>query len=337
MSMLATRGQRGAWPWSVLGALLLALGLPACAVTQHQVYPSAPIRSAQGDADAELTWLMENDVGVLAAVRVRAAKGSKLVRAALVQPLAPHDACPSDQNGCDELDPRFTTGTTAGVHGYGPDYVLIFPRYAGLAQLAGRPRVLLDVESGGTHRAVELDLSNVTFSGGNWGMSGAIRYRPPAVVHPRLGHAVTLSLGGERWLGRTRLHLGYEIGIAGCRAASAPDEASCPKKSRTWLYGGVLDATHDFRLNQAVTLGIGLGYGVLRLATDESSPIESSWRHGPRLSLQFLRTPLAVRRFADEPPKQATAPALSLELLFRDRFVAPRLVPSVAWTYGVAF
>jgi hypothetical protein len=301
------------------------------------VYPSAPIRSAQADADAELTWLMENDVGVLAAVRVRAMEGSKLERAALVQPLAPHDACPSSQNGCDPLDPRFTTGTTAAIHGHGPDYVLVFPRYAGLGELGGNPRVLLDVERGGAHRAIELDLSKVTFSGGDWGMSGAARYRPPAVVHPRLGHAVTLALGGDRWLGRTRLHLGYEIGLAGCRAASAPDEASCPKKSRPWLFGGVLDATHDLRLNHAVTLGIGLGYGVLRLATDESSPIEPSWRHGPRLSLQFLRTPLDVRRFADEPPKQATAPELSLELLFRDRFVAPRLVPSVAWTYGVAF
>ncbi|MES1185062.1 MAG: hypothetical protein ABUL60_14705, partial [Myxococcales bacterium] len=262
--MLATGGQRGAGPWAVLGTLLFGLGLPGCAVTQHQVYPSAPIRSANADADAQLTWLMENDVGVLAAVRVRAAEGNKLVRAALVQPLAPHDACPNDQSGCDELDPRFTTGTTAAIHGHGSDYVLIFPRYAGLRELGGAPRVLLDVERGGTHRAIELDLSNVTFSSGNWGLSGAIRYRPPDVVHPRLGHAVTLSLGGDRWLGRTRLHLGYEIGIAGCRAASAPDEASCPQKSRPWLYGGVLDATHGFRLNRAVTLGIGLGYGVLR-------------------------------------------------------------------------
>lgn len=95
--MWAPGRQRGARPWPALSALLLGLGLSACAVTQHQVYPSAPIRSAQGDANAELTWLMENDVGVLAAVRVVAAEGSKLERAALVQPLAPHDGGGSPQ------------------------------------------------------------------------------------------------------------------------------------------------------------------------------------------------------------------------------------------------
>jgi len=323
----------------VCGALFGTSWVGCASFTERQAYPTAPVRAAQGRARAELVWLLERAGAVVALVRLEAPAESTVARAVLVQPPAPHSVCPARENGCDPLDPRFTTGTVAKIDEQGSEYVLLFPRYGALHELAKEPRLLLDVKVGDQHQAVELalDPSGVQFRSGNWGLGGAIRYRPPAAIGRRVGNAVTGELGAARWLGRTRLYLGYEIGLAGCRARSASEDAQCRAEDDFGLFGSALRADYYLRLDRTITLGLGLGYVGLFVAEKDSSLVDPAFRHGPRLSLQLLRTPQAIRRFADEPPRLAGGPELTLELLFRDRFAGARIAPGAAWAYGVAF
>jgi hypothetical protein len=319
--------------------LLAALVSAGCGLlTQNEARPTIPIRTVRSAVSVELVSLGAYLGGVAARVRVDAPAGAKLQRAALVQPAAAYNSCPASQNACDPLDERFTTGTSAQVIGEGPEYVLVFPSYGALRDLAANPQLLLDVVSGGSHEALQLELGRAaTYRSGDWGVSGAFRYRLPAVMDRRLDDTFSYEGGFDRWLGRTRLHLGYELGYVGCRSRTAAEQASCDEHPGLFVLGASSGATSYLRLSSELTLGVGLGYELLWFPAARRALDLPMLRHGPRLSLDLLQTPRHIRRFEAGPPKLAVGPELALELLFRDRFRAPRVVPSIAWVYGAVF
>jgi hypothetical protein len=319
-------------------ALLMALAAAACApVTLREAWPTEPIRATNARTSVEVRWAGTRDGAFAMAVRVKAAAGARLERAALVQASAPYQRCSDQQAACDAVDSRFTTGTSARVVGDGPDYLLLFPSFGAQRELAENPRLLLDIAAETTHTPLELDLSRATFESGSWGMGGAIRYRPAGVLARRVEHMVSGELGAERWLGATRLHLGYEIGFGYC--CSLPKGLVAADEDGQLLVpmGGQLSATHYARLDAKVTLGLGIGYEALWLLPSERPPDVPAMLHGPRLRLQLVETTPRIARFADEPPKLAAGPELAFELLFEDRFEHPRLAPSLALAYWVTF
>jgi hypothetical protein len=322
--------------WLTLVAALLFSG---CAlVTQREGHPTRPIRTARSSVSAELVSLGAYAGGVAAKVRIAPPRGAKLERAALVQPAAAYTSCPASQNACDPLDERFTTGTSAEIKGGGSEYFLIFPSYGALRDLAAEPQLLLDIVSNGKHEALQLELGRAaTYRSGDWGASGAFRYRSAASLDRRLNGAFSYEGGFDRWLGRTRLHLGYELGYVGCRASSAAERASCDDHPGLFLAGAQTGATGYLRLSSTFTLGAGLSYELLWLPAARRALGLPTLRHGPRLSLDLLLTPADIRRFEAEPPRLVAGPQLAMELLFRDRFTAPRVVPSIAWVYGAPF
>ncbi|HKY36010.1 MAG TPA: hypothetical protein VJN18_08730 [Polyangiaceae bacterium] len=316
---------------------LLTLPALACSpVTFREAYPKPLLRSKQEPVSAELHWISYGPGVVRIGIGVKGAAKARLERAALTQTGEPYGQC-HPEAACDPLDSRFTTGTTADIQGSEPRYGLAFPFFGADRELHGSPQLLLDVATPAGHRLIELDLTRTTFVSGNWGLGGAIRYRPPRFVARRVGHALSAELAAERWLGWTRLRLGYEIGWACCDVLARIERA---QEDREVLIpvGGQLSAVHYVRLSRAFTLGIGLGYEVLvPLPSEELPPGIPALLHGPRFTLQLARTTPRLPHFVDEPPKAAVAPELALELLFEDRFSAPRVVPSLGWAYWISF
>lgn len=282
---------------------------------------------------------------------------ARIARAALTHPTTERDRCDAQSTACDELDPRFSTATTALIPPRGGKrFLLLFPEFGAASALAGEPRLLLDVELDGKHQLLELDLSRErSFRLSRWGIGRGLRYRPPGLLTEHFGHEVSAELGVDRWLGTTRLRLAAELGLAGCRGA-APEGARCPKDGLLLPLGLGLHATNFLQLGSALTLGIGLGYegvavigryrpdpkqvrvfvgnGTLTERTDRG-PGAYTFLHGPRLSLLLAPSAPKVPRFPSGPPNTQLGLELSLELLGREAFEQPVLLPAIGYSFSL--
>jgi hypothetical protein len=299
--------------------------------------PERPITAVRGPVAAEVDWAGTRVDEFLVVLTLRGPEGARITRAALTQPNPA--VCPADPVRCAE---RFSLAMTARVVGGGPRFVLAFPLYGAKDELARKPELLVEVtmQSGKTE-LFALDLSATEFQSGDWGIGGAIRYRPPGVINSYFGHAVTAELGADRWLGATRVRLDYEIGFTNCPGTNVVEYASCIPDEALVPAGGAVGATHYVN-SDPVTFGVGLGYGVFTmLARDDAAESDVSdslpLLHGPRLSLLLVATPPRLPRFALEPPKTAGGLELSLELLGHHAFEEPSVVAGIAYSVTAAF
>ncbi len=331
---------------ALLATLLLALASACIPVTLIEAHPVRPISAAAGPIAASVEWAGVYDNEIVIVVTLSGPESSRITRAALVQqgPSAAGD-CPAYAELCAVSDQRFSVGTAARVLGDGPRFRLSFPRYGASRELASKPELLLEVKAPqGAAKVLELDLAReVAFRSGDWGIGGAIRFRAPGFVNAHFGRAATGELGADRWLGSTRLRLSYEIGYSGCRGANPVEIAGCASDDGLVPLGGQFSATHYVDLGAPVTLGVGMGYGVLAiLARDSAAPPDepappAPLLHGPRLALLLVATPPQVPRFSLEPPKLAAGLELSLELLGHHAFEQPSLIVGAAYTFTAAF
>jgi len=305
-------------------------------------HPSAPIVTRAHGVTAALQGAQARPREFVFDVTLSGPGKPELVRATLTHARSEIDRCAPTLEACDDLDSRFTTGTSATVRSRGERAYLIFPATGTLAALAGATHLLLDVKVGGAHQLLELDLSREqAFRASDWGIGGALRYRPPGFMTQHFGHELSGEVGVDRWFSATRLRLGYEIGFAGCRGTPS-ERAHCQGDDLVLPFGFGLGATHYLRLDSATTLGIGLGYeGVAvlgRFRSDADHTLRADpFLHGPRLALLLSQTPQPAPRFVPEPPKTSGSLELSLELLGRGSFEQPVLIPAVGYTYTFGF
>jgi hypothetical protein len=308
---------------------------PASFVGGH---PSAPIVTHARGVTASLNGVSSRAGSFIFDVTLQAPAQSRVERASLTHASSDIDRCDAKLEACDDLDARFTTGTSATVRGNGERVFLLFPTAGTLAALADETHLLLDLASGGKHQLLDLDLSREhVFRGSAWGLGGAVRYRPPGFMTQHFGHEVSGELGVDRWFSATRLRLGYEVGFASCRGTDT-ERAHCQGDDLVIPFAFGLNATQYLRLGAATTLGVGIGYEGVAILGRFRSQADHSVRadpflHGPRLALLFTQTPRLVSRFAPEPPKTNLAFELSLELLGRSNFEQPVLLPALGYSY----
>ena len=324
---------------------LLTFGLaqagcaPASFVGGH---PRAPIVTHTRGATANLNGISSRAGVYIFDVTLSAPARAEVARATLTHESTDIDRCDAKLEACDDLDARFTTGTTAAVRSNGGHVFLLFPAAGTRAALANATHLLLDVATHGAHQLLDLDLSREqALRGSDWGIGGAVRYRPPGFMTQHFGQEVSGELGVDRWFSATRLRLDYEIGFAGCRGTET-ERTHCRGDDLVIPFGFGLNATQYLRLGRALTLGVGLGYegvailGRFRSQTDHSVRADP-FLHGPRLALLFTHTPEAVPRFLAGPPKSNLALELSLELLGRGNFEEPVLLPALGYSYTFGF
>ena len=328
--------------WRFCGAFLATFGCaPASFVGGH---PSLPITASEHGIQASV-----DGIGAVAGSYVFALSLTPLGRARVVRAVLTHarsqlDDCDALTEACDELDARFTSGVTATVSGASraPRVFLRFPARGTEQALSGLTHLLLDVELDGTHRLLDLDLSKEqAFRASDWGIGGAVRYRPPGFATQHFGHELSGELGIDRWFSSTRLRADYEIGFAGCRGTES-ERQHCQHHDGVLPFGFGVNATQYLRLDSNVTLGVGLGYeGVAVLGRFRSSSDQKlradPFLHGPRVALSLTRSTPHVPRFAPAPPKTSLGLELSLELLGRGAFQEPVVIPALGYTYTFGF
>jgi hypothetical protein len=302
-----------------------------------EVRPEWPITAAQGPVAAEVDWAGTRVGDFVVVVNLRGPEGARITRAALLQPNP--TVCPADPARCAE---RLSLAMTARVSGGGSRFVLAFPLYGTKEELARKPELLLEVTTKSKESSLlVLDLSRAEFQSGDWGIGGAVRYRPPGLINSYFGHAVTAELGADRWLGATRLRLDYEMGFTNCPGTTVVEYASCIPDETLVPAGGALSATHYVN-SGPVSFGVGAGYGVFTmLARDDAAESDLSGSppllHGPRLSLLTVAAPPRLPRFSLEPPKTAAGLELSLELLGHHGFEEPSVVAGIAYSMTAEF
>jgi len=321
------------------GGLACQACAPAAFVGGH---PSAPVVAHAHGVTAALQGAQARPGEFVFDVTLSGPGRPELVRAALTHARSEIDRCDPTQEACDDLDSRFTTGTTATVRSRDGRAHLLFPTTGTLAALADATHLLLDVKVGGEHQLLDLDLSQEhAFRASDWGIGGAVRYRPPGFITKHFGHELSGEVGVDRWFSATRLRLDYEIGFTGCRGTQS-ERAHCQGDDLVLPFGFGLGATHYLRLDSATTLGIGLGYeGVAvlgRFRSDSDRTLRADpFLHGPRLALLLSQTPQPAPRFVPEPPKTSGSLELSLELLGHGSFEQPVLIPALGYTYTFGF
>jgi len=323
--------------------LTFGLAMPSCTPASFVAgHPSAPLVTQAHGVTASLNGISSRPGVFIFDVTLNAPAQAEVARAALTRESSDIDRCDARVEACDDLDARFTTGTSATVRTSGGHVFLLFPGTGTRAALAESTHLLLDVQAFGTHQLLDLDVSREhSFRGSAWGIGGALRYRPPGFMTQHFGHELSGELGVDRWFSATRLRLSYEIGLAGCRGTDT-ERAHCQDNGLVMPFGFGLNATHYLRLGPTTTLGVGLGYegvavlGRFRSETDHTVRADP-FLHGPRLALLFTQTPPAVPRFVREPPKSSVGLELSLELLGRGAFEQPVLIPALGYSYSFGF
>jgi hypothetical protein len=306
---------------------LCTLGAIACGSWEAIGAPRRPIVGQKQGIRAEIVGALMHETGFRIDVRLSSQAAIPIVRATLSSEATSVCGGGRATRRISELDGTF---------------ILSFDPNDALAVLPSARTLALELDptaEGNPPRCVTVDLgsSPILFVPGIWGLGGSVRYHPPGIAHSHYGHAVSGELGGDLWIGRTRLRLSYDFAFAGCDGTRPAQVAGCPAEDGMIPFGFGAYGTHYATKIMSYTLGLGLGYrGVAvfgRDITPEPAPQADPFLHGPRLALALFRNTPQSPRFDTAIPKSTWGIELTLDILGRKAFDELSLVPGIGFIF----